>query len=178
MSISKVIFFIIISVLTLSAFGCGDAPTAPNKNANGNIGVKTNPGNSSGADNSFGGVKQETAETTNQAPSITPLMQTYYDALKKKDEAGLRKFYSSAALKELETGMKGEGKKSLVAYIESAESAGDKPFEVRNEKIEGDTAIAEIRGGSYLGWTKWKFVKENGEWKKAPLSEDLKLLGK
>jgi hypothetical protein len=74
--------------------------------------------------------------------------------------------------------MKNDGKKSLVDYIESAEPAGDKPFEVRNEKIEGDTAIAEIKGGSYLDWTKWKFVKENGEWKKAPLSEDLKLLGK
>ncbi len=176
MSISKVIFFIIISVLTLGAFGCGGASTVPNKNANGNTpgnaAVKTN------ADNTFGGVKQETGETSNQAPSITPLMQTYYDALKKKDEAGLRKFYSSAALKELEKGMKSEGKKSLVVYIESTEPAGDKPFEVRNEKVEGDTAIAEIRGGSYVGWTKWKFVKENGEWKKAPLSEDLKLLGK
>jgi hypothetical protein len=175
MPISKVIFFIIISALTLGAFGCGGAPETPNKNANSNNTVKTNPDN---ANNPFGAVKQETVETTNQAPSVAPLMQTYYDALKKKDDAGLRRFYSSAALKELETGMKSEGKKSLVEYIESAEPAGDKPFEVRNEKIEGDTAIAEIRGGSYLGWTKWKFVKENGEWKKAPLSEDLKLLGK
>jgi hypothetical protein len=74
--------------------------------------------------------------------------------------------------------MKGEGKKSLVDYIESSEPAGDKPFEVRNEKIEGDSGIAEIKGGSYDTWIKWKFVKENGEWKLAPPSENLKLLGK
>ena len=88
MSISKVIFFIIISVLTLGAFGCGDPAATPNKNANSNAPIKTAANNN--ADNSFGGVKQGPGETTNQAPSIGPLMQTYYDALKKKDEAGLR----------------------------------------------------------------------------------------
>jgi hypothetical protein len=175
MSISKVILFIIFSLLALGAAGCGGPAPAPNANARTNTAAKTN---SNTADNSFAAAGQETGDTTNQAPSIAPLMQTYYDALKKKDEAGLRKFYSASAVKELETDMKSEGKKSLVGYIEAAEPAGDKPFEVRNEKIEGDTAIAEIKGGSYAVWTKWKFVKENGEWKKAPPSEDLKLPGK
>src|ERR1041384_7200581 len=171
MTISRIILFIIFSILALGAAGCGTPAPAPNTNARANTAAKAN---SNTADNSFAGTGQETGDTTNQAPSIAPLMQAYYDALKKKDDAGLRKFYSASAVKELEADMKSDGKKSLVEYIESAEPAGDKPFEVRNEKIEGDTAIAEIKGGSYAAWTKWKFVKENGEWKKAPPSEDLK----
>jgi hypothetical protein len=176
MSISKVIFFIIISILMLGAFGCGDTKPPVNANANAvpnNNAVKTNANA-----NSFSSTKIEESSTTNAAPTVAPLMLAYYDALKKKDDAALRKFYSSAALKELETGMKSENRKSLVDYVESAEPAGDKPFEVRNEKIEGDSAVAEIKGGSYGTWIKWKFIKENGEWKKAPPSEDLKLMGK
>jgi ABC-type transport system substrate-binding protein len=175
MSVSKVIFFIIISVLVFGAAGCGSPATPPNANANPNTALKANSGN---AANVFNGTTKDPGETTNSAPTVTPLMQAYYDALKKKDEAGLRKFYSAAAIKEMEAGMKTDGKKTLVDYVVSVEPAGDKPFEVRNEKIEGDTAIAEIKGGSYATWVKWKFVKEGGEWKKAPPSEDLKLLGK
>ena len=172
MSISKAIIFIVISMAVFGVFGCAGAAAPPNTSANSSNAAKNNANSGT---NSFQGVKKEAGETTNQAPSITPVMQSYYDALKKKDEAGLRKFYSQAALKELETGMKNDGKKSLVDYMESAEPAGDKPFEVRNEKIEGDTAIAEIKGGSYAIWVKWKFVRENGEWKKAPPSGDLAL---
>jgi hypothetical protein len=177
MSISKVIFFIIISILTLGAFGCG-GDTKPPANGNTNDAPNTNAVKTNSAANSFSGTKTEEGSTTNAAPTVTPLMLAYYDALKKKDDAALRKFYSAAALKELETGMKSENRRSIADYVGSAEPAGDKPFEVRNEKVEGDSAIAEIKGGSYGTWIKWKFVKENGEWKKAPPSEDLKLMGK
>jgi hypothetical protein len=142
---------------------------------NANAAVKTS---SNTVNNTFAGEKKPEEAKSNDAPSLTPVLQAYYDALKKKDEAGLRKVYSQEALKELEADMKSEGQKTLVEYIGSSEPAGDKPFEVRNEKIEGDTAIAEIKGGNYATWIKWKFVKENGEWKLAPPKENLKLLGK
>jgi hypothetical protein len=61
--------------------------------------------------------------------------------------------------------MKEEGVKSLVEFITSTDQVPDKPFEVRNEQVTSDTAIAEMRGGSYPNGIKIKFVRENGEWK-------------
>lgn len=175
MHISKIALFIIISAVLLALAGCmGSAPT-PNDNPNVNVARKTN---SNAPGNAFETKKQAEEDKSNDAQAIAPVVSAYYEALKKKDEAGLRKVYSQAAIKELEAGMKSDGKKSLTDYIESTEPAGEKPFEVRNEKLVGDTAIAEIKGGSYAIWVKWKFVKENGEWKLAAPSENIKLLGK
>ena len=103
--------------------------------------------------------------TTNDAPTVAPVVKAYCDAWTKKDEAALRKVYSQATLKSLEKDMKDEGAKSLVAFITELEPAPDKPFEVRNEQVQGDTAVAEIKGGAYPNGIKIKFVKENGEWK-------------
>lgn len=174
MHVSKLVFIIIISICLFSLAGCGGGTPGPNTNANNNTATKANSDNA----NAFITTKSPETNTANDAQALAPVVLAYYEALKKKDDAAFRKVYSAAAIKELEAGMKTEGKKTLVDYIESSEPAGDKPFEVRNEKIEGETAIAEIRGGSYAAWIKWKFVKENGEWKLAPPSENIKLLGK
>ncbi len=103
--------------------------------------------------------------TTNNAPTLSPVVKAYYEALKKGDDAALRKVFSQETLKSLEADMKEENQKSLVKFITELEPVPEKPFEVRNEKIEGDTAIAELRGGSYPNGIDIKFVKENGEWK-------------
>jgi hypothetical protein len=174
MHVSKLVFIIIISVCLFSLAGCGGGAPGPNTNANNNAATKANSDNA----NAFVTTKGPETNKANDAAALAPVVLAYYEALKKKDDAAFRKVYSAAAIKELEAGMKAEGKKTLVDYIGSSEPAGDKPFEVRNEKIEGETAIAEIRGGSYATWIKWKFVKENGEWKLAPPSENIKLLGK
>lgn len=89
----------------------------------------------------------------------------YYEALKTKNEEALRKVYSKQTLASLETDAKEEGKKSLVEFLTDIEPVPAQPFEVRNEQITGDIAIAEIRGGAYPNGIKVKFVKENGEWK-------------
>ncbi len=109
--------------------------------------------------------KTPEAATTNNAPTLAPVVQKYYEALKKKDDAALRKIYSQATLKSLEEDMKDENKKSLAAFITELEPVPDQPFTVRNEQINGDTAVAEMRGGSYPNGIRIKFVKENGEWK-------------
>ncbi len=58
-----------------------------------------------------------------------------------------------------------EEKKSLVEFITEIEPVPAKPFEVRNEVVQGDTAIAQIISPQYPNGVKIKFVKENGEWK-------------
>jgi hypothetical protein len=100
----------------------------------------------------------------NDAPTLAPVVMAYYNAVKNKDEKALRRVLSSDTLKALEEDMKSEKKKSLIEYVAEMENI-ETPYQVRNEKIEGNKAVAEIKGGNYIVWTKFLFVKENGEWK-------------
>ena len=103
--------------------------------------------------------------TTNAAPTLAPVVAAYYDALKKKDDAAIRKVLSAEFIKSLEIDMKEEKKTSLSAFIAELDKVPEKPVEVRNEKIEGDKGVADIKGGSYVNWTAISFVKEGGAWK-------------
>lgn len=154
-------FFILI-LATIFIVGCGGSENA-------NVAVNTNTSNANttttNANNPLATTKTPEVSTTNNAPTLAPVVLAYYEALKKKDDAALRKIYSQATLKSLEADMKDEKQTSLAAFITELEPVPDKPFEVRNEQIQGDTAIAEMRGGSYPNGIKIKFVKENGEWK-------------
>lgn len=49
----------------------------------------------------------------------------------------------------------------------------EKICEIRNEKITGDSAVAEIRADWCPNGVKIVFVKENGEWKITNGSPDL-----
>ena len=155
--------FYILLFSTIFLIGCGTSVTPTNtanteKPANANAAIAD-------ADNPLKTTKTPEATTTNNAPTLAPVVQNYYEALKKKDDAALKKIYSQATLKTLEADMKEDNKKSLAAFITDLEPVPDAPFTVRNEQIQGDTGVAEIRGGSYPNGIKIKFVKENGEWK-------------
>lgn len=158
----------LISTLILSAFiliGCSTTET-PKNSANANI--NTNAANAVAETNTapaFNTTKQPEAPTTNNAPTITPIVMAFYNALKSKDDAALRKVYSQATLKSLEADMKADEMNSLYEFISTTEVIPDQPYEVRNEQIQGTTAVAEIRGGSYPNGIRRIFVKENGEWK-------------
>ncbi len=155
--------FYILLFFTACIIGCGGSETLTNTASTGKPANTNAP--IAGADNPLKTTKTPEAATTNNAPTLAPVVQSYYEALKKKDDAALRKIYSQATLKTLEDDMKSENKKSLVEFIIELEPAPDTPFTVRNEQIQGDTGVAEMRGGSYPNGIKIKFVKENGEWK-------------
>jgi hypothetical protein len=154
--------FFILLFLTGFFIGCGTS-----ENSNTAINTKPSAANviTSNADNPLSTTKAPEAATTNSAPTLAPVVQAYYAALKMKNDAALKKIYSQETLKSLEADMKSEKKTSLVEFITELEPVPDRPFEVRNEQIQGDTAIAEMRGGSYPNGIKIKFVRENGEWK-------------
>lgn len=167
-------FLFLLCVLSLAVLSgaCGESTKTTNVN------IKTNAANSSinaNANNPLGTTKTPEAATTNNAPTITPIVEGYYAALQKKDEAGVKKYLSPSAIKYNEAAMKEEKKYSMLAYLEDAESPVAAKREVRNEKIEGDTATAEIKGGSLAVWTPVKFVKENGEWKFASAEDTMGL---
>ncbi len=153
---------IFTAILLIFLNGCRSAETPVNTTdtANTNANAATADTNNPLATNAA----PEEA-TTNNAPTLSPVVEAYYEALKNKDDAALRKVFSQDTLKSLEADMKEENQKSLVKFITELEPVPDKPFEARNEKIEGDTAVAEMRGGSYPNGIDLKFIKENGEWK-------------
>lgn len=161
----QIIFFTTIFVFALFSSGC-NLPAPVNS---GNISSANKLDNAAAAatdsTNPLKTEKAAEAATTNSAPTVAPVVAAYYEALKKKDDAALRKIYSRETLKSLEADMKEEKKSSLAEFITELEPVPARPFETRNEQLQGDTAIAEMRGGSYPNGIKIKFVKENGEWK-------------
>jgi hypothetical protein len=157
----QILIFCTILIFTIILTGCpGNEPT-PNANS---TNVPANIPNKNAANTGLNTVAKTPEPTNNNAPTLTPVFKAYCDAMTKKDEAALRKIYSTATLKSLEADMKAENQKSLVKYLE-ADQVSNKLCEVRNEKIEGDTGIAEIKTEGAPNGFKIKFVKENGEWK-------------
>ena len=150
---------LILSSLFIAA--CGDSTTPTNSNnaaANRPANVSTN-GN--------GGLTPQTPTpeaTTNNAPTLTPVYKAYCAAWVKKDEAALRKIYSSDTIADFEKKMKADGIKSLADFL-SDDKASNELCEARNEKISGETATAEVRTLGYPNGIVVVFVKENGEWK-------------
>ena len=154
-----------IAFIFLFLAACGGNETL-NKTANTNT-VNAPVANSANtnADNPIATTTATPAQTTNNAETVKPVVMAYYEALKTKNDAALRKVYSRETLMSLEKDAADEGKKSLVEFITELEPVPNKPFEVRNEIVQGDMAIAEIRSEQYPNGIKIKFVKENGEWK-------------
>ena len=164
--------FYILLFFTIFLIGCG-SPDSPTNTANTGKPANANSANAN-SNNPLATTKTPEAATTNNAPTLAPVVQGYYAALQKKDEAGAKKFLSAAALKYWEAEAKTDKKTFLVSLLESEEPVEEKR-EVRNEKLEGETAVVEIKGGSLGVWTPVKFVKENGEWKFASPKDSLAL---
>lgn len=104
------------------------------------------------------------AETTNNAPILTPVLKEYCRAKVAKDEAALRKIYSSETIAQFEKEMKEDGITSLIEYL-SADDVTNEPCEARNEVINDDTASAEAHLKFAPQGIRLVFVKKNGEWK-------------
>jgi hypothetical protein len=157
----QILIFCTILTFTLFLTGCqGDPPKANTTSNSGQTNV-VDPNKSA---SNLATTKTPTEATTNDAPALKPVFTAYCDAMTKKDEAALRKVYSQGTLKSLEADMKAENEKSLVKYLE-ADRVSNKLCEVRNEKIEGDVGIAEVKTEGAPNGFKVKFVRENGEWK-------------
>ncbi len=154
----QILIFSTILIFSFLLTGCpgGDQPK-PNTNSNSGQ-TNVNKGSNLATN------KTPTEATTNEAPTLKPTFTAYCDAMTKKDEAALRKVYSQATLKSLEADMKAENEKSLVKYLE-ADRVSNKLCEIRNEKIDGDDAVAEVKTEGAPNGFKVKFVRENGEWK-------------
>jgi hypothetical protein len=118
----------------------------------------------SNVNNPLGVTTPTPAQTTNNAPTLTPVYKAYCAAMVKRDEAALRKIYSRDTIKYFEGEMKADNIKTLTEFLSDDQVTNDL-CEVRNEQINGDTAVAEIRSKGYPNGIKVVFVKEDNEWK-------------
>jgi hypothetical protein len=170
------LLFITTLIFAAIFAGCvgSDAPAVNsniNKTANANANAAGN------ANNPLATTKAPEEQTTNQGATLTPVVKAYCDAMTRKDEAAIRKVYSQATLKSLEADMKADKKASLIEFLSEIDKVSNALCEVRNEKIEGDTAVAEVRTESYPNGIKIKFVREGGDWKmtnESPNFEEVK----
>lgn len=163
----KLLSFFITAFLLLSS-GCGTSES-PSTNSENNSAASASP-----EDNTydpFGEIeKTPTPEKTVEAVTLKSVVTAYCEAMRKKDDAGLRKVYSAASVRSFEANMRTEGVPSLAEYL-SIEPVGNK-CEVVNERIQGDVGEALVSTESYPNGIMIKFVKEGGEWKMTNQSSD------
>lgn len=158
----KKLYLLTVFIVTTLIAGCGGAPDANTSNK-ANVNSVNAPANV-GKENPLAAQTPTPEQTTNNAPTLAPVYKAYCAAWVKKDEAGLRKVYSSDTIKDFEKQMKEDGIKSLVEFL-ADDQASNELCEARNEKISGDTATAEVRTKGYPSGITVVFVKEGGEWK-------------
>ncbi len=157
----RILFIFTVFVLPVFSAACGSSDTAVNStntNSAAANAAKTN------ANSPLAVSTPAPEQTTNNAPTLTPVVKAFCAALVKKDDAALRKVYSKGTIEFFEEDMRDKGERSLSAYL-AEDGVTEKVCEVRNEQIEGDRAVGLIRTEPYPNGFKVAFVKENGEWK-------------
>lgn len=173
MNLKTVILIITISSMTLLAACGGAAEPAKNNNSANNAAVNTPAQNSN---NPLAHTTPTPVATTNEAPTLSPVFKAYCAAMEKKDEAAIRKIYSSDTLKSFEEVMKEDGITSLVEYL-STDKATTKLCEISNEEISGNNATAFVKTEGMPNGATVIFVKEGNDWKltnRTPMTESTK----
>jgi len=176
------IYSISLLAVALTAAACSGSEAPANNSVPKNINTANtnvaNSTNTTASNNPLETQKKPEVATTNAAPTLAPVVQAYYDALKKKDDAAIRNVLASDWVKKLDAEMKAEKKKNLAEYMAETDMVPEKPVEVRNEKIEGNRAVAEVKGGTYVNWSAIAFVNEGGQWKLTNESPEIKAVTK
>lgn len=102
----------------------------------------------------------------NSASGPAAAGRAYYEAINRKDITAAKRYLSAGSISKLEAEAKDLGKSLDVAFREAAEkTGGDIMPEFTNEKISGDTATVDMKGGGVT--VVMPMVKEGGEWKLA-----------
>lgn len=170
-------FYITFLVIVLFAMltGCGGSATVNNQ-SNGSGNTTANNTAAPNSNDIMQPTKKADAPTTNNAPTISPVVAAYYDALKTKNDAALKAVLTDDVIRSIEVDMKEENRTDFAAFVAEYETMPKTPVEVRNEQITGNKATAEIKGGTYANWTAMVFVNDGGKWKWTGESPDTEAL--
>lgn len=110
-------------------------------------------------------------QVTNSAPTLTPVYKAFCAAVVKKDEAAIKKFYTSDTLRAFEEDMRSDGIKTMTEFLKD-EKISNETCEISNERIKGDKAVARIKTPAYPNGYEVLFVKEGGEWKMSNITPE------
>jgi hypothetical protein len=151
---------IIIALLTFTFAGCTAAREGkPNANA----GTNANSANANKAEESKPSNTTASSEMATGSPTAT--MVAFIEALKKKDTETIKKSLSKESIVKLEEAAKA-GKTTIDQIItEGEDMSKEKTPEMRNEKIDGDSATVEVQDEKTKNWDTIPLVKEDGSWK-------------
>ena len=158
----KLTLITFFSLTVLIFNGCQNAGNnTANTTTNATVTNTTTANNTTAANNTT-----VPAKTENAAHSLNPTdtLKAFISAYQKKDVDEMKKYLSKGSLEMFRQAAELQGKteKELM-------TSDDMPFkempEMRNEKIEGDTASVEVKVEGK--WEKTPLVKENGSWKLA-----------
>ncbi|HLL99635.1 MAG TPA: hypothetical protein VK400_01155 [Pyrinomonadaceae bacterium] len=100
-----------------------------------------------------------------QPASPTQTMKNFVEATQKKDAEGMKKALSGGTLKMMDNLAKIQGKTLDDTIREGDATSYQQVPEMRNEKIEGETATLEVKNDKSSDWETLYFVKENNDWK-------------
>lgn len=101
------------------------------------------------------------------AKTPTDTLKALNEAAKKKDPEGIKRQLSKGTLSLLEQSAERQNKSVDDLLREEQGAPFEELPEMRNEKIEGDTATIEVRNKMTDSFEKVPFVREEGEWKLA-----------
>lgn len=153
--------FTVVIVCCIAAAGCGGSePTANGSNSN-----SANAASQPASGEVLETTKKPEAATSNNAPTLAPVVHAYYDALRTKDAAAVRKIMAADFLRTTEADMKAENRTDIVAFLTEFDKLPENKMEVRNEQITGNRGVAQVKGGVYSDWANLVFVNEGGGWK-------------
>lgn len=102
-------------------------------------------------------------------------LQTYTQAIKKKDLVKMKALLSKGSIKMAEDEAKAQNVSlDEILMRETIFSPDQKTLKFRNEKIEGDNATIEVEN-PFGGFDKVPFIKEDGIWKiaKEKIAEEM-----
>jgi hypothetical protein len=156
--INKKYLFLFLAFVMSMAAACGGTESG---NSTGNANSNSN----ANAAHPPMGTARNDGPTLNDAPTFRPVVQQYWKALETKNDAMLRDTLTAEFQKSLEEDMKAENRKDFAGFVAELDYRPGQGLEVRNEKIEGNKGVAEIRGGAYKNWTPFSFALENGKWR-------------
>ena len=104
------------------------------------------------------------AATVPQTPSPTDVLKNFIEASKKKDVEAIKKTLSKGSLELAEKSAKAQNTTVDEMFKRDNAMMPAEIPEMRNEKIEGDTAMVEVKDLTD-GYDTIPFVKEGGAWK-------------
>ncbi len=107
-------------------------------------------------------------KTTPPVATPTEVFKAQNEARKRKDGAAMKTNLSKISVEMIDKASKAQNKTvEEMLVLDVPGMTAPENFEFRNEKIEGDTAIVEVKSEGIDDWSRVPFVKEDGRWKLA-----------